>query len=252
MTTAPRAIRANCFNTLPVEDWPAYYAAIEAVQNAGVPFAVGGGVAFGAYAHRSRYTKDLDLFLRPTDRERAVDAVRRVGFEDYFDREPYQRHWIYRGWRDGLILDLIWQMANDRATVDDEWLARGPVLAIHGTPVRLVPVEEMIWAKLYVMQRERTDWPDVWNILARSGPGLNWEHLVRRVGTDLPLLAAAVQVYGWLAPTLARSLPADVWQRLGLVQPTEAAEVLSRTALLDTRDWFSAAEAACDPPSVPG
>lgn len=145
MTSAvPLAVLATCAESVPAHDWPAYHEAAQAVQNAGVPFAVGGGVAYGCYAHRGRYTKDLDLFVRPADRERAVDAAQRVGFEDYYDRQPFERHWIYRGTRDGLILDLIWQMANGRAEVDDGWLARGPVTAIHGTPVRLVPVEEML------------------------------------------------------------------------------------------------------------
>jgi hypothetical protein len=245
----PQAVRANCSDTMPAEDWPPYHEAIQAVQDAGVPFAVGGGLAFGCYAHRPRYTKDLDLFLRPADRERAVAAIRQVGFEDYHDREPYQRHWIYRGYRDGLILDLIWQMANERATVDDEWLARGPVIAIHGTPVRLVPVEEMVWAKLYVVQRERTDWPDVWNLLARSGPRLDWDHLVRRAGADLPLLAAALQVFAWLAPGPAGALPPDVWQRLGVAPPADDLERPRRAALLDGRDWFSPAD---EPSDLPG
>lgn len=236
---APSAVRANCFDSLPAEDWPPYHEAIQAVQDAGVPFAVGGGLAFGCYAHRSRYTKDLDLFLRPADRERAVAAVRRVGFDDYYDQQSYQRHWIYRGVRDGLILDLIWQMANERAVVDDEWLARGPVVAIHGTPVRLVPVEEMVWAKLYVLQRERSDWPDVLNLLARSGPRIDWDHLVRRIGADLPLLAGAVQVFGWLAPELASTLPVHAWERLGLARPADGRHPPTRAALLDSRDWFS-------------
>jgi hypothetical protein len=237
--TPPQAVRANCFDSVPVEDWPLYHEALQAVQHAGVPFAVGGGVAFGCYAHRSRYTKDLDLFLRPADRERAMEAILAIGFEDYYTQLPYQRHWIYRGYRDGLILDLIWQMANERADVDDQWLSRGPVLAIHGTPVRLVPVEEMIWGKLYVLQRERADWPDLWNIFAYSGQRIDWAHLADRVGEDLPLLASVVQVYGWLVPELAARLPADVWQRLGIARPAGAAQGNRRVALLDSRDWFT-------------
>ena len=61
-----------------------------------------------------------------------------------------------------------------------------------GTPVRLVPAEEIVWAKLYVLQRDRADWPDIFNLLARCGPRLDWDHLVRRMGGDLPLLAAAL------------------------------------------------------------
>jgi hypothetical protein len=242
------AVRANCLDAMPADDWPPYHEAIQAVQDAGVPFAVGGGLAFGCYAHRSRYTKDVDLFLRPADRERAIAAVRGVGFVDYHEREPYQRHWIYRGIREGLLLDLIWQMANERAAVDDQWLARGPVIAIHGTPVRLVPAEEIVWAKLYVLQRDRADWPDIFNLLARCGPRLDWDHLVRRMGGDLPLLAAAVQVFGWLAPDRAGALPPDLGRRLGVSLPAAAPEEPGRPALLDSRDWFSATDTPSAPP----
>jgi hypothetical protein len=244
--------RPNCFDAIPAEDWSVYLAAIRAVEDAGVPFAVGGGMAYGCYVHRPRYTKDLDLFLRPADRERAIEAVHRAGFEDYYERQPYERHWIFRGHRDGLILDLIWEMANARAEVDDAWLARGPVLAIHDTPVRLVPVEEMLWGKLYVVQRERSDWPDVWNMLACSGATLDWEHLVQRAGEDLPLLAAAVQMYGWISPAAARALPESIWSRLGLPLPGDSDAV--RAKLLDSRDWFSASErdGAIDVPPAEG
>lgn len=235
---APPVVGANCCESVPAADWPPYHVALQALRDAGVPFAVGGGVAFGYYAHRARYTKDLDLFVRPADRDRAIAEVSRSGFVDYHAQQCYQRHWIYRGVRGGLILDLIWQMANERATVDDGWLARGPVVAIHGTPVRLVPVEEMLWAKLYVLQRERSDWPDVWNMLARSGPMMDWEHLIRRIGADWPLLAAALQVFGWLAPDQALALPPDVWSRLGIPSPVEVTDASGRPSLVDSRSWF--------------
>jgi hypothetical protein len=105
----------------------------------------------------------------------------------------------------------------------------------------------MLWAKLYVLQRERSDWPDVWNVLARSGPRLDWDHLVRRAGADLPLLAAAVQVFGWLAPEHAAALPSGVWARLGLSRPPREGDESCRAALLDSRAWFSGAEEGSAP-----
>lgn len=228
----------NSVDAVPDDEWRIYAQGIEAVQRAGVPFAIGGGVAYGVYANRTRNTKDLDLFLRPADRERAIAAIRDAQFDDYFDQNSYERHWIFRGFRDGLILDLIWQMANRRAEVDDAWVTRGPMLTLHGMQVRVLPAEEMIWGKLYVLQRERCDWTDIVNIFSGVGASLDWDHLVARVGDDLPLLSSVLQVYGWLVPQEARAIPARVWERLGLARPSGDVSAVDRVALLDSRDWF--------------
>lgn len=234
--------RPSCTDIVPEQDWAVYHDAIRAFESARIAFAVGGGMAYGCYVSRPRYTKDLDLFVLPHDRERVIAAMTACGFTDYFEVQEYQRHWIYRGHRDGLILDCIWQMANERAMVDESWLARGPVTLIHDTPVRLVPAEEILWGKLYVLQRERSDWPDVLNLLASTGATLDWPRLVHRLGVDLPLLSAVVQLFAWVAPRDARRLPPDAWELLQLAPPTPDVTDDSRAALLDSREWLQSGE----------
>jgi hypothetical protein len=101
----------------------------------------------------------------------------------------------------------------------------------------------MIWDKLYIMQRERCDWPDVLNLLWACGPDLKWEYLLDRIGEDTPLIAGALGVFRWLAPKRARKLPGWLWQRLGL-EPVPAQSSggrpyhKRRVDLLDRRPWF--------------
>lgn len=243
------AVREHCFDSLPASDWRVYRQVLDAFRRLGISWAIGGGVAYGCYASRSRYTKDLDVYLRPRDKGQAISTIHALGFIDYYDQVPYQRHWIYRGIRDGLILDLIWRMANDRADVTDSWLHRGPEVNVYGSRVRLVPPEEMIWLKLYVLQRERADWPDIWNMLAHMGARLDWDHLISRVGDDLPLLASVVQVFAWMAPSLALEWPPTIWESLGIPVPREESKI-QRAALLDTREWFHVNKAGQQPPDV--
>ena len=99
--------------------------AIEALRGRGVPFALGGGLAFCAYSDRWRRLKDVDLFLLPRDRDAAVEAISSAGFRDYFDVKPYDRKWIYRGHRSEQIIDLISKMANYRNEVEEDWFRGG-------------------------------------------------------------------------------------------------------------------------------
>ena len=110
-------------------------------------FALGGAFGLATYTGRWRNTKDLDLYVRPQDRESLIRVLDDLDFDDYFEQLPYDRHWIYRGYRNGTIVDVIWEMANERAQVDEQWLLGGPALNIRGQQVRIVPPEEMIWAK---------------------------------------------------------------------------------------------------------
>src|SRR5688572_22806293 len=127
---------------IPEKDWALYRRVIDAAVIERIPFAIGGGLAFSQYAARARFTKDVDLFVLPADKERMIRVVNDAGFEDMFEMEPYERHWIYRGHQQDLIVDIMWQMANRRAEFDERWVLAGPEIEIRGSKVRLIPVEE--------------------------------------------------------------------------------------------------------------
>jgi len=112
--------------------------------------------------------------------------------------------------------------------------------------LRIVPTEEMIWAKLYVLQRERCDWPDVLNLIYAAGPNLDWQHLLDRLGEDMPLLRGVLSVYTWLCPGRSEELPPWLWQRLNGPEsrPGPSPKVdLARIRRLDSRPWFAPVDA---------
>jgi hypothetical protein len=223
---------------IPPAQWALYDRALQELRRQGLPCAVGGGLAFSAYARRWRNTKDMDLFIRPADCEAAIAALQRAGFADYYPQAPYDRRCSFRGIRDGIIVDLLWEMLNGRARVDAAWLSRGPTLTIRGSAVRFLAPEELIWSKLYVLQRERCDWPDLLNILAGAGPALDWTHLLDRIGPDAPLLGGVLSVLRWLSPASARELPAWIWRRVGLAPwDGNSAEPVD-PRMLGNGDWF--------------
>lgn len=223
------------------EEWVLYQTVIRTVRSAGHRFALGGAFALATYTGQYRNTKDLDLFILPESRDAIVELLRRLGLHDYYDELPYDRGWISRAVRDGTIIDLIWSTANRRATVDDAWLTRGPEVEIRGERVRVMPGEELIWVKLYILHRDRCDWTDVFNLLYAAGPTLDWEHLLGRVGEDWRLLAGVLSVFAWMCPGRAASLPRWVWEQVSLPAPVQgsAPDVERRRVdLLDTRPWF--------------
>jgi hypothetical protein len=230
---------------IPEAEWCQYKLVLDKLREKGIRFALGGGLAFSEYAARVRNTKDLDLYIYPWDREAARDAVLAAGFGDYFDECPYDRSWIFRGFKDPVIVDLIWTSPNHRFVVDPRWLSRGRDISIRGTRLKVIPPEELIWAKLYVLQHDRCDWTDILNVLDCTGPMLDWRHLLDRVGPDKPLLAAVLSVYRWMSPENSKRLPPWLWEQVGLL-PREwdgtGETSKERVVLLDSRDWFGPKE----------
>jgi hypothetical protein len=230
------------WESIPDEQWDVYRRVVREARALGVRFAIGGAFATASYTGQLRNTKDLDLYLLPADLDAMKRAMSLAGLQDYYEQLPYDRSWIYRSCQGEIIVDAIWAMANHRAAVDEHWVTQGPEVVIRGEPLRAIPVEELIWSKLYVLQRERCDWGDVLNLLDAQTQAVRWEHLIDRMGEDIPLVAGALAVFSWLAPDKASSIPQSVWSRVGLRAPPAADSIdlsFTRANLLDSRPWFT-------------
>lgn len=237
--TLPEAVWGTL---IPDDQWNAFLSGALAIQAAAVPFVLHGAFALAAYTERWRNTKDVDIVIRALDREHAIAALGEAGFADYYEREAYDRSWIFRGTKDGAIFDIIWDLPNHRVAIDDAWFQRATPLWLRGRLLAVAPVEEVIRIKLYVFQRERCDWVDVLNLLAAAVDRIDWHWLVDRMGVDLPLLQGVLAVFNWLAPGRARRMPAWLRERFALPEiPGDDVATIERehVRLFDSRPWFA-------------
>ena len=229
-------------DVIPPDQWAVYKDALQGARRGNIPCLLGGGFGLAGYTGRWRNTKDMDLYVDPSDSERMIKALSERGFEDYYETLPYDRGWIYRSTREGIIVDVIWSMANRRAQVDERWFDRASTLTIHDEEVRLMPPEELLWCKLYVFQRDHCDWTDALNLIYAVGPQLDWDRLLDRLDEDYPVLTAILTLFAWLSPSRAAQLPESLRERLNLSSAAliSPEQEHARIRLLDTRAWFAA------------
>ena len=136
---------------IPDDEWNLYAPVVAEARDLGLPFAIGGGFAFSHYSRRWRNTKDLDFYIRSEDRQAFIDLLARHDFGDYFDTLAYDRSWIYRSHKPPVIIDIIWEMANHRTRAEMSWLTRGDEVQVRGERFRMIPAEELIWSKIYIL-----------------------------------------------------------------------------------------------------
>ena len=227
---------------IPEEQWTEFAAGAGALEAAGIPFLLHGAMALATYTGHWRNTKDVDVIVRREDHQRAIGALRAAGFEDYYPQLAYDRSWIFRGFKNGVLFDIIWALPNHRVPIDDGWFEHARALWMRGRLFATVPAEELVRVKLYVFQRERCDWVDVLNVLAGAVERIDWRRLVHRMGRDLPLLQGVLAIFNWLSPHRAALLPGWLREQFALpaieVDDPAAAEE-RRVRLFDSRPWFA-------------
>ena len=187
-----------------------YRQSIRTLQEAEVPFLVGGAYAFAVYTGISRHTKDLDIFLRPADVERALDCFRRDGFEV----ERAFPHWLAKAYCGEDCIDLIYRAGNGLCEVDDSWFERVRQQQVLGEAAALCAPEDILWMKAYVMERERFDGADVAHLIHSCAERLDWTHLLRSFGSDWRVLLSHLVLFGFIYPSERNRIPSSLMSDL--------------------------------------
>jgi hypothetical protein len=187
-----------------------YTAAVHVMQNAGIPFLVGGAYALRHYTAVIRDTKDFDVFLRHDDLPRTLDAFRQAGYH----ADLAYSHWLAKVHYGEAFIDLIFRAGNGLCKVDDGWFRNAEKVVLLGLNVELVRPEHMIWQKAYIMERERFDGADIAHLLRGRADKIDWEDLIRCFGPDWRVLLSHLVLFGFIYPGERSMIPPDVMSKL--------------------------------------
>ena len=187
-----------------------YREALIGLRDAGLPHLVGGAFALRHYAGIERHTKDLDVFVRRADVEAALASLATAGFAT----EITSPAWLAKATRDEHLVDFIFGADNGIADVDDMWFAHAEASELLGLPVAVIPVEEMIWSKAFVMERHRFDGADIAHLLRARADRIDWQRLLTRFGAHWRVLLAHLVLFGFIYPGEGASVPEHVMRDL--------------------------------------
>lgn len=187
-----------------------YRNVMRALNDAGLPFLVGGAYAFVHYTGISRPTKDLDLFIRRSDYPQISAALTAAGYRT----EMVFPHWLAKAVCKEQFADLIFSSGNGIAEVDDAWFAHAPSGTVLDVPAKICPVEESIWSKASIMERERFDGADIAHLLLACGATLDWPRLMQRFDAHWRILLSHVSLFGFIYPGHRDRIPAWVVDEL--------------------------------------
>lgn len=202
----------------PGRDTNAFYRrTLHVLSDARVPFLVGGSHALLNYTGIVRETKDFDLFLRRADIGDALDALRGAGYHT----EITFPHWLAKAKEGNDVVDLVFSSGNGICVVDDDWFHFSIEADVLGMPVKIAPVEELLWQKAFVMERERYDGADVAHILRSCAETLDWDRVLHRFDLYWQLLLSYLILFGFIYPSERHRIPERVVNELTARLQTE-------------------------------
>ena len=141
-----------------------YKEALDLLTESGVPFMLGG--AFAMFHHTGIYrdTKDLDIFCKASDYPHILKFFAEKGYRT----DLYDVRWLAKVHHGDYFIDIIFDTVNNICRVDDSWLEYAPTARFVGVDVSLLAPEELVFCKLYVLNRERYDGADVNHVSVKN------------------------------------------------------------------------------------
>lgn len=175
-----------------------------------VPYLLGGGFAFEFYTRIGRSIKDMDIFVSRKSVERVFEVMSEAGFRC----ELTFPHWLGKVFYGDTAIDVIFSSGNGLCEVDDIWFEHAAPGQVFGFPIKFCAVEEMIWSKAFIMERERYDGGDIAHLILKCGQKLDWSHLVNRFGPHWRVLLSHILLFGYIYPSERLLVPSHVLRSL--------------------------------------
>jgi hypothetical protein len=155
------------------------------------------------YTGIRRNTKDLDIFVKPDDQRRVLNTLAHAGYRT----EYFYPFWIAKALQGDDFIDILYSSGNGLCVVDDDWLRYAGPVDVLGYSTRLCPVEEQLWSKAFVQDRDRYDGADVAHLILRQGKHIDWPRLLRRFHGHERVLLAHVILFGYAYPSEKDCVP---------------------------------------------
>jgi predicted nucleotidyltransferase len=146
--------------------------AVEAIEDAGIPYAFIGGLAAILLGPPSS-TNDIDFFVRPEDADLVLKVLEQRGFAT----KVHDPSWLYKAAKNGVLVDVIFRSSGD-IYLDEEMINRTTVGEFKRQRLRIVSAEDLMVMKALAHSRETGYWHDALDLLAHSE--MDWTYVLRR------------------------------------------------------------------------
>jgi predicted nucleotidyltransferase len=147
--------------------------AAAALQDAGVPFALGGGLA--CWVRGGPETEhDVDFIVTPDRAEDALEALGGAGFRT--ERPP--ENWLYKAFDGDILIDVIFDPQG--GPIHDGVLERAEEIEVAAVRMPVMTLEDVMVTKLLALHEHEVDYDSVLEIARSLREQIDWDDVRAR------------------------------------------------------------------------
>ncbi len=150
---------------------------VAALRNAGVPFAVAGGLACWARGAPVR-DDDVDIVVTKEDLERALAALEEAGMRT----EDPPEEWLVKAHDGEVTVDLMTYPSGMEVT--PEVLARAEEMQVHAVTMPVLPIDDVLVTQLLSMSEHHMTYEGLIETARAVREQVDWEAVRRRTDHD--------------------------------------------------------------------
>ena len=144
-----------------------------ALNDAGIEFALGGGLA--CWARGAPKTEhDVDFLVKPADAARAQQALAAAGMRT----ETPPEGWLLKAYDGDVLVDLIFEPQG--GPIDDGIFERADELEVHAMRMQVAALEDVLVQKLLALKEQEPDFSSVLELARALREQVDWDEVRRR------------------------------------------------------------------------
>jgi hypothetical protein len=143
--------------------------AAAALRDAGVPFALAGGLAVWVRGSVTPRDDDIDLYVKREDAEPGLAVLEAAGMRP--SRPPEE--WLVKAYDGRVLIDLIF--APTGIEVDDAFFERCDSLQVQAVTMPVVPVDVVVGTQLLVQNEHHLDFEGLLEMCRAVREQIDWD-----------------------------------------------------------------------------
>ena len=121
--------------------------------------------------------------------------------------EVEDERWIAKIRRGRHFCDVVFGSANGAAQITDQWFTENVTATISSVHVKLLPPTEMIWSKVFILDRIKCDVNDVAHLILRQGERVDWKRLFSYMDMHWEVLLFHLLYFRYVYPSERNRIP---------------------------------------------
>lgn len=180
-----------------------YQQSFKILNKSKIPYMVGGTFAVTAYIGIQRPTKDMDIFAKAGDYPKILELFAAEGYRTNVEDE----RWLAKIHKDRYFFDIVFNSGNAATPVTDSWLQESQTAKIYDIAVKILPVTELIFSKIFVQARIKYDGADISHLILLKHKHIDWKRLLAYMDQNWEVLLQHIINFRFVYPSERELIP---------------------------------------------